>query len=107
MSIRRRRELLISCAADARFLGDSDNSSYGWRSVGRGQWLQAWALVDLGEAEGRCAEEMARLRTQGKIETAGIAVLPLLELLVVPPSERTRFVVQSISPNYWFPDDWR
>lgn len=101
------RELLNSCEADARFLGDSENSPYSVRRVGRGDWLQAWAMVDFGEAERRSAEELARLRTQAKIETASIALLPLLELLVVPPSERTRFVIQSINPSYWFPDDWR
>lgn len=47
------------------------------------------------------------MRAQGKTETTGIALLPLSELLVVPPSERTRFVIQSISPSYWIPDDWR
>jgi len=97
------RELLKSLEPKAPLIGADGDSVRG--AVGRGEWLQAWALADLEEARRRCDEELAELKKQSKIETASIALLPLVELLVVPPSERERFMLRSIDPRYWFPGD--
>ena len=115
------RELLISIEPHVRLLGDDDGSAgrggltpMGGRgrrtsnsvmNIGRGEWLQAWALVDLQEAERRCDEELANLKQQSNIETANIGLLPLAELLVIPPAERERYMLRSIDPRYWFPGD--
>lgn len=115
------RELLVSVEPHARLIGDDDRAAPGfgqfvgrrggWNSnraggaAGRGEWLQAWALVDLKEAERRCDEELAELEKQSKIETASIALLSLMELLVVAPGERERYLLRSVDPSYWFPGD--
>jgi hypothetical protein len=116
------RELLLAVEPQARLIGvDRDAAGRGgWTpfarggrattnnaggDVGRDEWLAAWALVDLMEAERRCDKELAELKKQSKIETARIALLPLVELLVTPPSERERYLLRSIDPSYWFPGD--
>ncbi|HVX59587.1 MAG TPA: hypothetical protein VHC19_03265, partial [Pirellulales bacterium] len=115
------RELLISVEPHARLIGDDDRArpgfgqfvgrGGGWNSnraggaEGRGEWLQAWALVDLQEAARRCDKELAELKQQSKIETASIDLLSLVELLVIPPAERERYLLRSVDPGYWFPGD--
>lgn len=116
------RELLLAVEPQTRLIGaDRDAAGRGgWTplarggraatsnsrgGVGRGEWLAAWASVDLMEAERRCDKELAELKKQSKIETATIALLPLVELLVTPPSERERYLLRSIDPSYWFPGD--
>lgn len=108
------RELLLSIEPQARLIGPGkgDNARNG--DVGRAEWLQAWALVDLDEAERRCAGELAQLRKQPRLAAAAIDLLPLLELLVVPSGERERFILHSVDKTYrayaidrtyWFPGD--
>ena len=110
------RELLTSVELHKRLIGADESATPGGRApfgrgsddvamVGRGEWLQGWALADLQEAERRCDEEFARLKQQSKIDTAILALLPLVELLVTPPAERERYLLRSIDPRYWFPGD--
>jgi hypothetical protein len=108
------RELLVSIEPQSRLIGADKGDNARGGDVGRGEWLQAWALVDLDQAERRCAEELADLRKQPRPAAAASALLPLLELLVVPPAERERFVLHSIDKayrgysidrTYWLPGD--
>lgn len=97
------RELLTSIETKTQLITPAGDAATDL--IGRGEWLQAWALADLQAAERRCDEELDELKKQSTIDTATLALLPLVELLATPPSERQRYLLRSIDPRYWFPGD--
>jgi hypothetical protein len=101
------RELLLAIEPQAALIGTGVGTGVGTGGgmVGRAQWLQAWGLTDFDEAKRRYTDEFDDLARQPRLKLVGGGLLPMIELLVEPPSERARFILGSFDGKYWFPGD--
>lgn len=91
------RELLVSLEPQATLIGS------GKGRIERGDLLTAWALVDLTRARQLFADELARQQQQPMPELSDSGLVPLLQMLVLPPAERAGFLESGLAYTFTLP----
>lgn len=91
------RELLVSIEPQSALIGTGGDRTK------RGDWLLAWALVDLDRAQKLFDDEFAAQRNQPKPELTDSGLIAMLELLATPPDERPEYLERDLVYTFLLP----
>jgi hypothetical protein len=91
------RALLVSIEPQAASIGT------GRGRITRGDRLVAWALVDLDRARKLLAEELDVQQRQPTPELSDSGLVPMLEVLVLPPDERAAYLERDLAYTFVYP----
>ncbi len=74
-------------------------------SIAGENWLAAWALVDLKQAEALVEADLSALQTRPEARTVHIGFLRMIDALLRPPSRREESLRQNVGAS-WRPGSW-
>ena len=91
------RELLVSIERDAALIGT------GQARMKHGDWLAAWALVDLTRARQLFADALGHQERQPTPELFDSDLIPMLQLLALPPADRAGYLEGGLAYTFVLP----